>query len=306
MRGLVPERPATKGSHRQYSDVSDLFGEGWLDFSTDETRAVVHAALAAALADIDAACRQLGVTYWLHAGSLLGAVRHGGPIPWDDDADLVMPLNDLQTFIGHAPALLGPKYSVETPADDQFIVPEAKVYLTGTHTRSEDAELRSILPTANDGLFVDIFVIEPVSRSQGLRRLEALLAQVVHVRPWASRMARYSAAPRSYRWKLKAASHVPRACTAVIQCWLTRRSTRYSDELFATGRFGRNWDCVYERETIFPLTSRPFGNLTLPTPHDADRYLTIMFGSDFLNPPPPDRRGAHMSALKIDAGPDVT
>ena len=47
----------------------------------------IHLALVSALRRIDETCSELGVSYWLDGGTLLGAVRHHGPIPWDDDVD---------------------------------------------------------------------------------------------------------------------------------------------------------------------------------------------------------------------------
>jgi lipopolysaccharide cholinephosphotransferase len=52
----------------------------------------------AILTEIDAACRRDGLRYYLWAGSLLGAVRHGGYIPWDDDVDVAMPREDFKRF----------------------------------------------------------------------------------------------------------------------------------------------------------------------------------------------------------------
>ena len=47
---------------------------------------------------VDKVCREHGITYYLSDGSMLGAVRHGGFIPWDDDADIAMPRPDYQRF----------------------------------------------------------------------------------------------------------------------------------------------------------------------------------------------------------------
>ena len=52
---------------------------------------------------LDGACRQAGLKYWLDSGTLLGAVRHGGFIPWDDDVDVKMPVEDYRRLIEIAP-----------------------------------------------------------------------------------------------------------------------------------------------------------------------------------------------------------
>ena len=51
------------------------------------------------LRDIDKVCREHGIRYFLDSGTLLGAVRHGGFIPWDDDVDLGMPRHDYERFL---------------------------------------------------------------------------------------------------------------------------------------------------------------------------------------------------------------
>lgn len=55
---------------------------------------------------IDRVCRENGITYFLDSGTVLGARRHGGFIPWDDDIDLGMPRDDFERFLEVAPEAL--------------------------------------------------------------------------------------------------------------------------------------------------------------------------------------------------------
>ena len=59
----------------------------------------IQEALACILKDVDAFCRENGIRYSLAYGTLIGAVRHRGFIPWDDDIDLLMPRPDFERFV---------------------------------------------------------------------------------------------------------------------------------------------------------------------------------------------------------------
>ncbi len=64
------------------------------------------------LDEIDRVCKKLHLTYYLIAGTLLGAVRHGGFIPWDVDLDIAMPRNDYQKL---------KEYYLTNPSEDFFM-----------------------------------------------------------------------------------------------------------------------------------------------------------------------------------------
>ena len=77
-----------------------------LDGINQEQHQAHQAALLRLLRELDRVCKQLNIPYVLYAGTLLGAVRHEGFIPWDDDLDILMLREDYRRFLDEAPALL--------------------------------------------------------------------------------------------------------------------------------------------------------------------------------------------------------
>ncbi len=70
------------------------------------------------LDEFDRVCQENGFTYWLDYGSLLGAVRHKGFVPWDDDIDVSMPLDDFERFKKTAGDKLGKGFFLQTKETD--------------------------------------------------------------------------------------------------------------------------------------------------------------------------------------------
>lgn len=101
-------------------------------------------------------CQENNLKYMLAYGTLLGAVRHKGFIPWDDDVDILMPRKDYQKFI----ELWNDegKYKLlECRKNKEYIYPFAKVYNSETVMEEHDVEVRCQL-----GLYIDIFPIDSI------------------------------------------------------------------------------------------------------------------------------------------------
>ena len=80
----------------------------------------VHVLLTRILAEFDRVFRELGTPYVVYGGTAIGAVRHKGFIPWDDDVDVLMTRPDYERFLAQAPALLGREFAL----DNTRTVPE--------------------------------------------------------------------------------------------------------------------------------------------------------------------------------------
>ena len=102
-------------------------------------------------------CEACNLKYYLIGGSLLGAVRHKGFIPWDDDLDIVMPRKDFEKFVKHDYLQLDNAYSLEwINTDSKYNKVFAKVTKKGTLFEEVAGENSSI----KRGIFVDIFPID--------------------------------------------------------------------------------------------------------------------------------------------------
>lgn len=105
------------------------------DRVTDETRQV-QARLLGILKAIDHVCREHHLTYYLLCGTMLGAVRHKGFIPWDDDADVGMPRDDYETLIAHADEWMPEGYELVSGRHTEgYPYPFARVQETGSTYR---------------------------------------------------------------------------------------------------------------------------------------------------------------------------
>ena len=126
----------------------------------------IQEALLEMMVDIDAVMRRHGVDYFMAYGTALGAVRHNGFIPWDDDIDIFVKKEDVQGFFVAMKDLESTgKYELQKPFSVDWPYLFYKVRLNGS-TAIED---KFVDTRMHQGLFVDVFVLEPCPEP-GFRR----------------------------------------------------------------------------------------------------------------------------------------
>ena len=117
------------------------------------------------LEGIDKVCEEHGLTYFLWAGSMLGAVRHKGFIPWDDDMDIAMPRKDYEILLAHSTEWMPEPFEVIGPHNrPDYPYPFAKVVDAST-TVIERPDFKH-----PEGIYVDIFPLDGMTGNMKERK----------------------------------------------------------------------------------------------------------------------------------------
>ena len=124
------------------------------------------------LVDLDSVCRRCQITYFLSGGSMLGAVRHHGFIPWDDDVDVFMTRKEFNHFKEVFNEEMDSKYYLQTPENTQdYGISVPKIRKKGTVVKTkEDKD-----DPDNCGAWIDIFILENTYNNRFLRLIHEIL-----------------------------------------------------------------------------------------------------------------------------------
>lgn len=112
-------------------------------------------------------CNKHGLEYYLFYGSLLGAVRNGGMIPWDDDIDILMPRSDYNKLISIASIELEEKFYLQYPLNDENCFYGGYIKLRDCETAGFECQLGKC--KGNQGIAIDIFPLDNVEKNNKAR-----------------------------------------------------------------------------------------------------------------------------------------
>lgn len=242
------------------------------------------------LIEVDRICKKCGINYNIIGGTLLGAVRHGGFIPWDDDADLAMLRSEYEKF----------REACKTELDhDRFYFQDYRNtpgyrWGYGKLRRKDTLFLREHqehMPY-DQGVFIDIFPLDSVPDSYLLRRLKDLECFCIRKILW-SAVGKYSDKSLLYRWWYRVLHKIPEA---VIFKYLNRLIARSNSEITQRVRIllmpAPNKECCYYRKWFETGVEVDFEGYPLRGIEDYDGFLSFEFG-DYLQLPPVEKRKVH-------------
>ncbi len=246
-----------------------------------------------------AICEDRGLRYWLDAGTLLGAARHGGFIPWDDDVDVLMPAEDYREFCAAAQEMLPYDMFFQSPATDPgFSCPWVKIRDRFSHLD----EATGPYPYSQ-AIFIDIFPAAlETGRQHAWRDYYCLLEPL-------------RKAPELPARGLPIKSNAKRAFFGSLQLGFTtlmriaplRRSfLSYLDRGERAWAYEPpiRWKNRFPQDLVMPLKRIRFEGFDFWGPADPDAYLTSYFGDYMTLPPPEKRKSEHSVEAIFPIGPN--
>lgn len=220
------------------------------------------------LLDVDKFCRKHQIKYWLSGGTLLGAVRHGGFIPWDDDLDIDMTEEEFHKFVkafetyGFESKLNLVLQTHDT--DPMYFMMHAKV-------RNEDYPIKDIdgmdWGYKYKGVFIDIFHLR--KSSYALNKFFSYSGKFLDVLlKMPSCFGLRTMVQKSYHF-------IVNDCIIAPIAWIANKiSSDYYDWM------GTSWNPTPRKpKDIFPLKEIKFEGHTFWGPTNPDAYLTYMYGN---------------------------
>ena len=273
------------------------------DPSISDEKKALFGTLLEILDEIDRVCSKNDIKYFAFAGTLLGAVRHKGFIPWDDDIDLLMLRKDYDKFIRRCETDLSSDYALQTTLNEEgYYKYQARVRKNGTtcFTSTEINKIKKgINIPYNCGVFISIFPLDTVPDSRIKRVIQRRSASIRN---------------RILRSYMNNTSSNIKTCITRTYCKIAghkniykRLSNSFSKYSKKTGEFV-HFPVLYSFAPITSYYSADFSNVTylpfedrmIPCPAGYSRCLSRPFGNDYMTPPPIAERGNHSHGQYIN------
>jgi len=286
--------PTTFEYFKHLSDDDRLY------FLSDDELQALKSILLEMLLDVDSVCKEHGISYTLGGGSCLGAIRHSGFIPWDDDIDINFSRQDFQRFLATFPQAFSDKYVLQIPGiTKEYPVLFARIRKKGTVVKTRDDFFLS-----DTGAFLDLFVVENTFDNAILRGIHGLGCQTFGFLVSCRKFFRDRAFLQPLFEHTRKGHVIFRVKTGIglLLCpvsvtrlvrWADGWNAlcRNSDSQYVSIPAGRNhfFGELYHRKDVLKTKTVSFEGHDLPCPANAELYLTKLYGNFWKIPEEADR-----------------
>lgn len=239
----------------------------------------------------DKICKELNVSYFVVAGSALGAVRHNGFIPWDDDFDVAMYRDDYNKFLELAPTLIPEGIFLQYYKTDSAY-PYVFARLRNSNTTFIDKRLTKV--NINHGIYMDIFPLDGYPQKVSEQRKLAFMK-----RKFRRRLYCGFDMPRGFKASILATIlrmlgyHIKTANTIIkYETYISQYKVKNSNIICNHGnRYGEK-DYI-PKECYGDGTYILFEGICVRVPEKYDEYLTRLYGDWHTLPPENERKDIH-------------
>lgn len=254
---------------------------------------------------IDKVCEENNLNYFLAYGTLIGAIRHKGFIPWDDDIDILIPREDYKELISILKKNPHPYYKIISyDTNVKFTAPLPKM----VDTRTRLIQNYGFIEKVNLGVYVDMFILDGAGNSYE-EALNTYKESYKLYKKWMSTDTKVFYGPHSkVWWILWMVKHFGDKMHT-IRGRLTQLIKHNSKKSFYDYDYVGSLEAgteeamknVWPKKDLIPSSKVDFENLKLNIPNNYDKLLKLEYGDYMTYPPKSEQQPHHKYTLKWDS-----
>lgn len=268
------------------------------------------------LKDVDEVCQRNNICYMAAGGTALGAVRHKGFIPWDDDVDILMPRKDLKRFLNIFDKELGEKYEMTSPNSKYPLESMISAIYKKNTLKASFYMYNAPFPK---GIHIDIFPIEAVPMNK-IRRLwkgfSAMCIQYVAVSAIFYKFRNKEKKEFFYQSTAGKINYKIRCTIGFLSSFLPYEKwgnlfDRYvqwnkeSDLWAVPTDMGHYFGHIMPKEVYYPPVKAQFEDFQINIPHNYDEYLKNQYNDYMTIPDEADREKHYSVGFSVDIEKDT-
>lgn len=276
-----------------------------ISMNNDDQLKKIHSLELKIALEVKRICDKYSIPYFLTAGTTLGAVRHKGFIPWDDDMDIGMLRANYIRFIEVCENELGEEFFLQTwDSDSQYPFSFGKIRLNNTHMIEGFSKNQN---ETHNGIFIDIFPFDNVPDNSISRKIQGYKYYICKRLLWIKKGMGDNMKEQSFKQRFRYNLFYLFSCLFSyerVKNYYKKAQVKYNNTI--TQKVVTDGSYTYSKESIervwvenLELVS--FETEKFLTYKDRKKYLEYFYG-DYMKLPPVEKRNRH-ALINVDFGP---